>query len=293
MRPRSAPHSATISKRRSIRKRRCAGAGRRSIRPIRNCRKASNRSTKYVTAPQELERRLRQIGLVERGRGARAWSTLLKPGQRLVSRDGDLWRWDGFAVAANAPTGAARRLAERNRLAEIEAELQTRACRSRNQAPGRDRRRGRSWRPRAEAEAAARTRWRELQREPTARASVTPAPSASSTSRPRGFRRLTEAKTRLERQPRRSAGRTRRGDERACRELPAARRTRRQARDGARRDQRRTASGSPKCAPRRRRWRARPRSPRSGWTRSPASSSAWIETKERTANADRDARNAR
>ena len=47
---------------------------------------------------------------------------LLKPGQRLVSRDGDLWRWDGFSVAANAPTGAARRLAGKNRLADIEAE---------------------------------------------------------------------------------------------------------------------------------------------------------------------------
>jgi chromosome segregation protein len=40
-----------------------------------------------------------------------------------VSREGDLWRWDGFAVAALAPTGAARRLAGRNRLADIEAEL--------------------------------------------------------------------------------------------------------------------------------------------------------------------------
>jgi chromosome segregation protein len=48
----------------------------------------------------------------------------LKPGQRLVSREGDLWRWDGFWVAANAPTGAARRLAERNRLTDIEQELQ-------------------------------------------------------------------------------------------------------------------------------------------------------------------------
>ena len=37
----------------------------------------------------------------------------MKPGQRLVSVEGDLWRWDGFAVAANAPTGAARRLAGR------------------------------------------------------------------------------------------------------------------------------------------------------------------------------------
>ena len=47
----------------------------------------------------------------------------LKPGQRLVSREGDFWRWDGFAAAAHAPTGAARRLAERGRLAAIEGEL--------------------------------------------------------------------------------------------------------------------------------------------------------------------------
>ena len=78
--------------------------------------------TKYVSAPQALARRLAQIGLVTREQAA-ALQPLLKTGQRLVSRDGDLWRWDGFAVASNAPTGAARRLAERNRLAEIEAEL--------------------------------------------------------------------------------------------------------------------------------------------------------------------------
>ena len=48
---------------------------------------------------------------------------LLKPGQRLVSREGDLWRWDGFVAAAHAPTGAARRLAERGRLQAIEGEL--------------------------------------------------------------------------------------------------------------------------------------------------------------------------
>ncbi|WP_146617966.1 hypothetical protein, partial [Rhodoplanes serenus] len=51
-------------------------------------------------------------------------AALLKTGQRLVSPEGDLWRWDGFAVAAHAPTSAARRLAERNRLADIEAELE-------------------------------------------------------------------------------------------------------------------------------------------------------------------------
>jgi chromosome segregation protein len=76
----------------------------------------------FVRGPSELARRLAQIGVVERVDGARL-AQLLKPGQRLVSRDGDLWRWDGFVVAAQAPTGAARRLAERGRLQTIQGEL--------------------------------------------------------------------------------------------------------------------------------------------------------------------------
>ena len=78
---------------------------------------------RYVQAPPELARRLNQIGVVERGDAARLAATL-KPGQRLVSREGDFWRWDGFAVAAHAPTGAARRLAERGRLQTIATELE-------------------------------------------------------------------------------------------------------------------------------------------------------------------------
>jgi chromosome segregation protein len=79
-----------------------------------------------VNAPEALARRLNQIGVVER-EVALALVGQLKPGQRLVSREGDLWRWDGFAAAAHASIGAARRLAERARLTDIEAELQT-AC---------------------------------------------------------------------------------------------------------------------------------------------------------------------
>jgi chromosome segregation protein len=78
----------------------------------------------HVQAPAELGRRLQQIGVVTRENGARL-AALLKPGQRLVSAEGDLWRWDGFAAAAHAPTGAARRLAERARLADIESELKS------------------------------------------------------------------------------------------------------------------------------------------------------------------------
>ncbi|MPZ57287.1 MAG: AAA family ATPase [Rhizobiales bacterium] len=77
----------------------------------------------YVDGPAELARRLGQIGVVGRADGPRM-AALLRPSQRLVSREGDLWRWDGFAAAAHAPTGAARRLAERSRLANIAGELE-------------------------------------------------------------------------------------------------------------------------------------------------------------------------
>jgi len=77
----------------------------------------------HVNAPPELARRLAQIGVVSRERGAELVSRL-KTGQRLVSTEGDLWRWDGFVAGAHAPTGAARRLAERARLADIEHELE-------------------------------------------------------------------------------------------------------------------------------------------------------------------------
>jgi chromosome segregation protein len=114
-----------------------------------------------VTAPKELARRLAQIGLVERTDAERLIK-LLKPGQRLVSRDGDLWRWDGFSVAANAPTGAARRLAGKNRLADIEAELETvrREVETKQQAVAQAEAEVAAA---TEAETAARNRWRELQ----------------------------------------------------------------------------------------------------------------------------------
>jgi chromosome segregation protein len=73
---------------------------------------------RHVTAPPALARRLAQIGVVAKSEGP-ALRARLKPGQRLVSRDGDLWRWDGFTQAEEAPTPAARRLAEKNRLGDL------------------------------------------------------------------------------------------------------------------------------------------------------------------------------
>ena len=74
-----------------------------------------------VEAPAELARRLAQIGVVEAADGPRLMAKLM-PGQRLVSTGGALWRWDGMVASADAPTPAALRLAQKNRLAELDAE---------------------------------------------------------------------------------------------------------------------------------------------------------------------------
>ncbi len=73
----------------------------------------------HVTAPAALARRLAAIAVVDRADGPRLQAGLAQ-GQRLVSREGDLWRWDGLTVAAGAaPSAAALRLQQRNRLAEV------------------------------------------------------------------------------------------------------------------------------------------------------------------------------
>jgi chromosome segregation protein len=71
-----------------------------------------------VEAPPALARRLSQIGVVDRDDG----SILLAPGQRLVTRDGKLRRWDGF-VATGLGAAAAERLIRANRLSELETLL--------------------------------------------------------------------------------------------------------------------------------------------------------------------------
>ncbi|MEQ8603060.1 MAG: AAA family ATPase [Marivibrio sp.] len=73
----------------------------------------------YVRAPKALARRLSQIGVVAAFEDGERLHPDLAPGQRLVSRDGGFWRWDGLTVRPGAETPAARRLEQRNRLAEL------------------------------------------------------------------------------------------------------------------------------------------------------------------------------
>jgi chromosome segregation protein len=77
--------------------------------------------SEFVKAPAALSRRLAMTGLVFPDQGA-ALQSQLKPGQRLVSARGDLWRWDGFIASADAPSASAVRLSQRNRLTALEGE---------------------------------------------------------------------------------------------------------------------------------------------------------------------------
>jgi chromosome segregation protein len=76
------------------------------------------RLSDHVDAPAELARRLAQVGVVEADDGG----IRLGVGQRLVTRDGRMRRWDGF-VAEEQGAVAAEGLIRRNRLTEIEGQL--------------------------------------------------------------------------------------------------------------------------------------------------------------------------
>ncbi len=77
----------------------------------------------HVKAPAELARRLAFIGIVADDATGAELQAALRPGQQLVTRDGAVWRWDGFTMRAGAPSTAAVRLSQRNRLADIRQQI--------------------------------------------------------------------------------------------------------------------------------------------------------------------------
>ena len=78
--------------------------------------------SEFVKGSDVLSERLNQTGLVNKSDGEEL-SFKLTYGQRIVSKEGDLWRWDGLVVSAGAPGSAAERLGQRNRLIEIYEEI--------------------------------------------------------------------------------------------------------------------------------------------------------------------------
>jgi chromosome segregation protein len=78
----------------------------------------------HVKAMPELARRLAFIGVVADEATGAGLQASLKPGQQLVTREGAVWRWDGYTMRAGAPSTAAVRLSQRNRLAELRRQIE-------------------------------------------------------------------------------------------------------------------------------------------------------------------------
>src|SRR5216684_8956326 len=78
----------------------------------------------HVKTLPELARRLAFIGVVADDATGAVLQEGLKAGQQLVTRDGAVWRWDGYTMRAGAPSTAAVRLSQRNRLAEIRQQIE-------------------------------------------------------------------------------------------------------------------------------------------------------------------------
>ncbi len=74
-------------------------------------------------APDVLNRRLAQCGVVESDADANALMGQLHVGQRLISKSGGLWRWDGYVRKSDAPLSQAEQLEQRSRLDAAEAAL--------------------------------------------------------------------------------------------------------------------------------------------------------------------------
>lgn len=84
---------------------------------------ASTALADLVRAPRALSRALALIGVFADPERAAALQQSLAPGQTLVSREGGLWRWDGYTIPPGTPHRASVRLAERNRLVALEKQL--------------------------------------------------------------------------------------------------------------------------------------------------------------------------
>ncbi len=227
------PRSAMISMHRSIQPRRCAGPSVGVVAGDPSLPAGVEALAEHVMAPPELARRLAQIGVVSRERGAQLASQL-KTGQRLVSPEGDLWRWDGFVAAAHAPTGAARQASPSAR-AWVETEIEQAQARidaasdasgtgdRRRRADGRLRRRDR--RPRSPAQ--------HPHARPTPRASNTLPPSARSTATRHAAPHWMSAASTARRRPHRGPRRVRErqcGASAICRQASRTKEARRRSR---------------------------------------------------------------
>ncbi|MGB1872894.1 MAG: AAA family ATPase [Candidatus Puniceispirillaceae bacterium] len=79
--------------------------------------------TDFVSGAPELATALAGVGVVESASEAQIMQPSLQPGQALTTRDGGLWRWDGFVRRSAAQDSSAERIRQRQRLETLQGEL--------------------------------------------------------------------------------------------------------------------------------------------------------------------------
>ena len=114
----------------------------RAMPPLTVTPLPGRRLSTLVEAPPLLERALGGVAVVDSDDEGDRLQGQLGPGQSLVSRDGAVWRWDGYAIRSGTPSQAAVRLQQRNQLAErrlrlVDAEAESRTARERRDASDR------------------------------------------------------------------------------------------------------------------------------------------------------------
>ena len=79
--------------------------------------------SKYVKGPKEIQLFLSQVGIVNSNEQGNKYQKSLMPGQILVSKNGELWRWDGLNIKDGSKTITYKRIISTTKLIDLEKEL--------------------------------------------------------------------------------------------------------------------------------------------------------------------------
>ena len=77
----------------------------------------------YVSGVLALTTSLAGVGVIDDAAQAESLQKQLRPGQAITSKDGSLWRWDGFVRLASQANKSAERIRQRQRLDQLQTEL--------------------------------------------------------------------------------------------------------------------------------------------------------------------------
>ena len=77
----------------------------------------------YISGASALTTALAGVGVIEDSAQAETLQVQLRPGQAITSKDGSLWRWDGFVRLPSKANESSERIRQRQRLDQLQHEL--------------------------------------------------------------------------------------------------------------------------------------------------------------------------